>query len=170
MVTPRGYLDAKSKEVETVGANSHLYPITLNNMPAKIAVVVGGGIVGTRKVQGVLAANGQVVLISPKATPVLVALAEAGQLVWEKRSFQAGDVARADLIFAATDNRAVNAQVAAEARERGVLCNVADNPSEGDFHSAAVLRQDGLVIGVNNESRDPRRAVQVREKISACLK
>lgn len=145
-----------------------LLPIALR-MDGKLAIVVGGGPVGTRKAQGVLAAGGRVKLISLDAVEALELLAVAGDIDWEKRGFDAGDLAGADLVFAATNVREINAAVAVEAQKRGILCNVADAPGEGDFHSAAVVRQDGLVIGVNNVDRNPKRAVKVKAAISVLL-
>ncbi|MEM7116577.1 MAG: precorrin-3B C(17)-methyltransferase, partial [Chloroflexota bacterium] len=171
VVTPRGYMEAgeAAERGEGVKVVSTLYPITLNKMDGKTAVVVGGGIVGARKAQGVLHAGGRVRLISPEAVPPLVELAEAGRIVWEKRPFQPTDLDNADLVFAATNERETNSLIAQEAKARQLLCNVADAPAEGDFHSAAVLRQDGLVIAVNNEQRAPKRAVQIREEIRQAL-
>lgn len=145
-----------------------LLPIALR-MDGRLAVVVGGGPVGARKARGVLDAGGRVKLISPEAVEALQALATAGAITWEKREFELGDLDGAGLVFAATDVRETNRLVGAAASERKILCNVADVPDEGNFHSAAVVRQDGLVIGVNNVSRNPKRAVKVKHAIFELL-
>ena len=145
-----------------------LLPIALR-MDGRLAVVVGGGPVGARKAQGVLDAGGRVKLISPDAVEALQTLAAAGDIQWEKRGFKTGDLDGADLVFAATNVREINEAVGLEAKKVGALCNVVDAPAEGDFHSAAVVRQDGLVIGVNNASRNPGRAVKVKAVISDLL-
>lgn len=145
-----------------------LLPIALR-MDERLAVVVGGGPVGARKAQGVLDAGGRVKLISPDAVEALQALVTAGDIQWEKRRFEPADLDGAGLVFAATNVREVNRFVALRAKELGILCNVADAPAEGDFHSAAVVRQDGLVIGVNNLDRNPKRAVKVKAQISDLL-
>lgn len=148
---------------------STLYPITLNKMDTKTVVVFGGGPVGERKVRGLLDASATVLLISPEATDGLRQLAQAGRIQWRQRTFRVGDTAEGDLVFAATNQREVNRAIADEARSQRILCNVADNPAEGDFHSMAVLRTDGLIVGVNNERRQPKRAVAVRERIRRLL-
>ena len=53
------------------------YPITLTNLRGALAVVVGGGAVGGRKLRGLLAVGAAVRLISPAAAPELHALVEA---------------------------------------------------------------------------------------------
>lgn len=147
-----------------------IYPAMLTNMPHTLAVVIGGGPVGERKVQGLLAAGARVRLVSPEATPLLQSWAEAGQIEWVRRPYQADDVAGARLVYAATNQRAVNAQVAQEAQAYGLLCNVADRPEEGNFHVPAVHRQERLVVAVSSTGESPIRAKQVRDDIAVWLR
>ena len=55
------------------------YPLTLTNLGSRIAVVIGGGIVGERKVRSLLAADVQVRLISPSATGAINSLGRRRQ-------------------------------------------------------------------------------------------
>jgi cobalt-precorrin 5A hydrolase/precorrin-3B C17-methyltransferase len=148
---------------------SDLYPITLINMARKQAVVIGGGPVGERKAAGLLQASASVRLISPEATPQLREWARAGQIEWRRQPYQPGDLAGADLVFAATNQRPVNAQVAAEAKSLGLLCNIADQPEAGNFHVPAVHRQDDLVVSVSTTQKNPKRARTIRDQIGAWL-
>jgi len=150
--------------------DSDVYPITLIDMSGQQAVVVGGGPVGQRKVQGLLAAGVEVRLISPEATPQLQAWAEASRIYWERRPYQPGDMNGAQLVFAATNQRTVNAQVAQEAKNLGLLCNVADQPDEGNFHVPAVHRQPGLVVAVSSMGESPTRARNVRDQLAKWLR
>jgi cobalt-precorrin 5A hydrolase/precorrin-3B C17-methyltransferase len=147
-----------------------VYPLYLTNLEGLLAVVIGGGIVGERKVTGLLAAGVPTRLISPAATPRLQEWAAEGHLEWLARPYQPGDLVGATLVFAATNQRAVNAEVAQAARQANILCNVADAPAEGDFHVPAVHRQDDLVVAVGTGGRSPRRATAVRDQIAAWLK
>ncbi|MCY4412037.1 MAG: bifunctional precorrin-2 dehydrogenase/sirohydrochlorin ferrochelatase [Caldilineaceae bacterium] len=145
------------------------YPLTLTNLGGGIAIVFGGGIVGERKVRSLLAADVQVRLISPSATRQLTAWAEGGELEWTQRPYQDGDLADAGLVFAATNVRAVNHEIAAAAHKQGLLVNVADSPAEGNFHSPAVMRRDDLIVSVSTNSGRPRRATAARDRIAALL-
>jgi cobalt-precorrin 5A hydrolase/precorrin-3B C17-methyltransferase len=194
LVTPRGY-EGKNEEVEEQrgrGAEEQgskstevlphnttnpsprhhdcdVYPISIIGMAEQQAVVVGGGPVGQRKVEGLLAAGLKVRLISPEATPELQAWAEEGRIQWQRRPYQPGDMSGAQLVFAATNQRAVNAQVAQEAKNLRLLCNVADQPDEGNFYVPAVHRQPGLVVAVSSRGESPRRAQKVRDQIAGWL-
>ena len=177
IVTPRGYVQSPDEIEATQSATPiapdsvphHLYPLTLTNMAQVRAVVVGGGPVGERKVKGLLAAKAKVVVISPVVTPQLETWAEAGEISWHQRSYQAGDLAQARVVFAATNQRAVNAQIAQEAQARGLLCNVADHPIEGNFHVPAVHRQVEVVVAVSTTGATPTLARDTRNDIAAWL-
>jgi cobalt-precorrin 5A hydrolase/precorrin-3B C17-methyltransferase len=145
------------------------YPITMTNLRGALVVVVGGGTVGARKLHGLLAVGASVRLISLAATPELRALADSGAITWYARAYQPGDLAGARLVFAATNQRAVNAQVADDAAALGLLCNVADDPRAGDFHLPAVHREPGLLVAVSTAGTSPARAKQLRDQIAAWL-
>ncbi|GAB4209559.1 MAG: hypothetical protein OHK0022_40810 [Roseiflexaceae bacterium] len=145
------------------------YPITLNRLRDAPVLVVGGGPVGERKVRGLLAVAAAVRLISPEATAQLRAWSEAGRLHWEQRGYAPGDLAGARLVFAATGDRATNAQVARDAAAAGLLCNQADDPEGSDFHLPAVHRTNGLTIAVSTSGASPARAAHIRDRIAGLL-
>lgn len=146
------------------------YPLTITSLNGRIAVVVGGGVVGERKVRGLLAAALPVRLISPTATAQLAAWAAAGAISWKQRPYREGDLDGAGLVFAATNARAVNREIAAAALRRGLLVNVADAPAEGNFHAPAVTRQEDLIVAVSTETARPRQATSTRDRIASFLK
>lgn len=146
------------------------YPIVLTQIRGARAVVVGGGPVGERKVHGLLAVGADVLLVSPAATPALQARVEGGEIEWQRRPYRPGDLEGALLALAATNRRALNARVAAEAAARGILCNVADAPAEGDFHLPAVYRGDGLLVTVSSGGESAGRSRRMRDRIAAWLK
>jgi cobalt-precorrin 5A hydrolase/precorrin-3B C17-methyltransferase len=148
---------------------TEVYPIVLTNLKHMQVVVVGGGTVGERKIAGLLAVKARVRLISPLITPRLQASVTANELEWIPRNYQTGDLTKANLVFAATNQRAVNAQVALEARALNLLCNVADQPDEGSFHLPAVCRNDKLVVAVSTGGKSPSQAKIVRNKIAEWL-
>ncbi len=79
------------------------------------------------------------------------------------------DVYAADMVFAATDDKALNERIAADAADAGAWCNVADDPHLGDFHVPAVHRAQGLVVGVGTEGKAPARASAIRDRIARWL-
>ncbi|MEZ4730619.1 MAG: bifunctional precorrin-2 dehydrogenase/sirohydrochlorin ferrochelatase [Caldilineaceae bacterium] len=147
-----------------------VYPILLTGLSHKLAIVVGGGPVGERKVAGLLAAQARVRLISPTATPLLQQRAQAGMIGWQQRPYQPGDLTGAFLVFAATNVREINALVAHDAACLGLLCNVADAPAEGNFHVPALHWQGDFVVAVGSrQGSNPKRVKQLRDRIAQFL-
>lgn len=111
-------------------------------------LVVGAGKVAARKALA-FASNGAVVrVIAPKAEPALRDAAAAGTLDLTLRGYLSADIADAELVIAATDDRATNARVAADARSAHRLCNVVDAPEDGTFSSIAQQANGALLVAV----------------------
>lgn len=171
LVTPRGYVEAGRRGGADMASPlmSTDYPIILTGLAGALAVVVGGGAVGERKVHGLLAVGVEVRLISPEATPRLRTWADEQRISWMQRDYVTGDLAGARLVFAATNQRAVNARVAHDAAELGMLCNVADAPDEGTFHLPALHRGPEMTIAVSSGGAAPARAAALRDAIARWL-
>ena len=118
---------------------------------------------GTRKVRKLAQAGASVVVVSPEIRPELLGM----NLEVNNRAYEYGDLEGADLAFTATDSREVNAAVAREARERGVLVNAADKPSEGDFAVPSTLRRGGLQVAVSTGGASPTLARRIRKELEA---
>ena len=137
-----------------------LYPIFLD-LEGKRCVVVGGGAVANRKARKLLQARAKVAVISPEIAPELESVA----VEVHRRPYREGDLEGASLAFAATDVREVNAAVAREGRELGVLVNVADEPSEGDFALPSTLRRGRLQVAVSTGGASPTLAARIRHEL-----
>jgi precorrin-2 dehydrogenase / sirohydrochlorin ferrochelatase len=124
-------------------------------------VVVGGGAVAARKAHKLLEVGAEVVVVSPEVLPELVDVS----VEVHERPYEYGDLEGADLVFAATDSREVNAAVAREAKARGVRSNVADRPSEGDFAVPSTLRRGGLQVAVSTGGASPTLARRIRNEL-----
>lgn len=137
------------------------YPMYME-LANKKCVVVGGGRVAQRKVEGLLSTGAQIQLVSPEARQELQELAEEEVLGWERREFQPGDLEGAFLVLAATDREEVNRQVAEEARQRGVLVNVADQSDLCDFLVPSVVRRGDLTIAISTKGASPALSKHLR--------
>lgn len=149
-------------------AERKLYPMMVD-LAAHRCVVVGGGAVAERKVVSLLGCGARVELISPAATPRLEALARDGHVRWEVRSVHPTDVRGAFLVFAATDDAAVNAQIAGLARDAGAPVNVADDPEASTFHVPAALRRGDLTVAIATGGGSPALARRLRERLEQVI-
>lgn len=137
-------------------------PVVLR-LDGRLCVVVGGGRVARRKVLGLIAAGARIRIVAPRMHPDLAGNPDLELIL---RPFVSGDLDGAFLVFAATDDRAVNALVAAAARQSGRLVNVADDPGQSDFHLPAVLRRGGLTVAVSSNGGSPAFAAQFRDYLA----
>jgi precorrin-2 dehydrogenase/sirohydrochlorin ferrochelatase len=144
------------------------YPVCLD-LRDRPCVVIGGGTVAARKVEGLLECGARVTVVAPLLAPALQALLDAGQITARLRPYADGDLDGAALAIAATDEREVNALVAAEARARGVWLNAADDPERCDFILPAVIRRGDLQIAISTGGRSPALARRVREDLERLL-
>src|SRR5438128_4553471 len=144
------------------------YPVLLD-LAGRRCVMIGGGPIAERRVDGLLTAGAYVTVISPRMTRPLAALAAEGRIELESRGYREGDLAGADLAFVATDAGEVTVAVAREARERGVWVNAADDPAHCTFILPAVVRRGDLTVAVATGGSSPALARAVREEREAYL-
>ena len=140
------------------------FPIALHGERIT-AVVVGGGVVGTRKALALVEAGAQVRVVSTEVTPELEAAERERELTIVRESYRASHLGRAILVVAATDSREVNAQVAVDAHSAGKLVNITDHPDEGNFHTMATHRSGDVVIAVSSGGV-PGAAARIRDAIA----
>jgi siroheme synthase-like protein len=124
-------------------------------------VVVGGGEVASRKVEKLLLAGAAVLVVSPEIRPELAGM----DVEIQRRPYEYGDLEGANLAFAATGSREVNAAVAREAKELGLPVNVADRPSEGDFAVPSTLQRGNLQVAVSTGGASPTLARRIRGEL-----
>jgi precorrin-2 dehydrogenase / sirohydrochlorin ferrochelatase len=135
------------------------------DMQDRVVLIVGGGRVATRKALALLKAGAEVRIVSPFLSEELAACEAAGEIKVRTREFASPDVEGAFMVITATDNAQANAAAAAEARRRGILVAVTDDPEAGNCMFPAVLRRGELEIAVSSGGRCPAFSTQVRDVI-----
>ena len=140
------------------------YPIFLE-MKDRRCVVIGGGAVAERKVEGLVAVGANVTVISPAITDGLRDLLAQGAIRHVAREYRGGDRAGYDLLFVATDNSEINAAVSSEARSLRIWVNSADDPDHCDFILPAVIRRGDLAVAVSTGGVSPAVTRAIREEL-----
>lgn len=142
----------------------NLFPAFLK-LAGRRCVVVGAGPVAEEKVEGLLRAGADVRVVAPEATRRIRELARGKKLRWDGRAFRASDLAGAFLVVAATSSALLHAQIYRQARRRGVLCNVVDDPEHCDFYYGSVVRRGELQIAISTAGQSPALAQRLRKKL-----
>jgi len=142
----------------------NLFPL-FADLAGKPVLVVGGGAVAERKAALVLGANARVDIVARELSDGLADKVRAGSLRHLAREFAAQQLDGCWLVIAATDDAALNAQVAAEAAARRIFVNVVDDAALSSFHVPAIVDRAPLTIAVSSGGTAPMLARLARERI-----
>src|SRR5215218_8946706 len=129
-------------------------------------LVVGGGEGGLEKVDGLLACEGDVHVVAPQIVPELAEYVAEGSITWERRNFVDGDLERAFLAIAATNDTDVNISVSEGAERRAMLVNVVDVPPLCNFILPAIVRSGPLAIAISTAGASPALAKRMKREIA----
>ena len=139
------------------------YPVNLD-LHGRRVLVVGGGPIAARKAEGLLRAGAVVTVVAPSA---VAEIAQEPDIRWHERDYRRGEVASYRLAITATDDPAVNAQVARDGDAANVLVNSADDPANCSFILPAVVTRGDLQITVSTNGRSPAMARWARRCLEA---
>ena len=142
------------------------YPLYLN-IENRLCVVIGGGRVAERKITALLEAGAKILVVSPFFTPRLMEYEANGRIDTFCTYYAAEFIEGASLIFAATDNSTVNAQVLADATQRGIPANSADAPETGNFITPASIRRGDLLLSIATGGNTPALSAQIVRDLEA---
>ena len=146
-----------------------LYPIFVE-LKGRPVIVIGGGNVGAEKVRGLLAAEAAITLVSPDLIDELREHAGAGRIRHIARVYEESDLDGGyEFIMVATDDGAINAEVAAAGKRRGLWVNAADDPKNCDFILPAVVRKGKITLAASTSGASPALARRLREELDAYL-
>ena len=144
------------------------YPI-FADLSGRRCVVVGGGMVAQRKVTTLLRFGAKVTVVSPIATRRLRRYAKEGAIRYVPRRFKACDVEGAWLVYAATDDEAINRLVDQTARRLRIFTNVVDQPAQCSFIAPAIMKRGELVIAISTGGASPTVAKRLRREFERTI-
>ena len=143
---------------------SRFYPI-LVDLQGKKALVVGGGKVAQRKIETLLEHGATVQVVAKELTASLEELRRAGRIEFLGEEFSETFVDGVFVVFAATDDAALNRRVSRTAQQRSLLVNAVDQPADCNFIVPSVLSRGDLVIAVSTSGKSPAFARKVRVEL-----
>ena len=143
------------------------FPVFLDLERAKV-VVVGGGEQAAQKIRLLMKTPASIEVVAPRICEELTSLAETGRISWRQGTFTPELLEGATLAYAAGDGTA-NAAVASAARQRGVPCNVVDDPELCSFITPAIVDRDPIVVAIGTEGTAPVLARQIKARLESWL-
>lgn len=133
-------------------------------------LAVGGGPVAARRIRAFLAEGAQLTVVAPALCQELEPLPDG--VDWRRRTLVASDLDGVRLVHTATGDPAVDGHVTDLCRERGIWCVNASASHAGSAIVPARAEVDTPTgpVTVAVTSADPRRSVEVRNRISHDLR
>jgi precorrin-2 dehydrogenase / sirohydrochlorin ferrochelatase len=144
--------------------NPSPYPVNLD-LRGRPVLVVGGGRVALRKVDGLLTAGARVTVVAPSVRPEM----RGRPVVVRTRRYRTADLDGVRLVVTATDDHAVNQRVHDDAEARGIWVNAADDPERCTFTLPAVVRRGAVQVTVSTGGASPALAAGLRRRLEAEL-
>jgi precorrin-2 dehydrogenase / sirohydrochlorin ferrochelatase len=152
------------KRHRAANAMSALFPMFMK-LAGRRCLVVGAGKIGEPKIASLLDTGASVQVVALEASERVHEWAKAGQISLELRAFTSADLRDIFLAVVATASRSMNASIYQDAQQRGVLCNVVDDPEYCDFYYPAVVRRGDLQIAISTNGQSPSLSQKLRQQL-----
>ncbi len=136
---------------------------------AQRVVIVGGGEVAARKARLVSSAGASITLVAPQLCVALADLVREGAMAHISSNFTPAHLDGARLVIAATDDRGVNASVAAAAQAQGLWINVVDDAELSTALMPSIVDRSPVIVAVSTGGASPVLARRLRETLETVL-
>ena len=140
------------------------YPL-FADLRGRRCIVIGGGLIAQRKATTLLDYGAAVTVVSPTVTKRLAAYARQGKIRHMARRFRPADLREAWLVYGATDDASVNAQVVRAARARRIFTNIVDQTPLCSFIAPAIFKRGTLTVAVSTAGASPSLAKRLRSEL-----
>ena len=146
-------------------------PVVLN-MQGRTALIVGGGPAAADKAAYLVDFGIQpTVLVDPESAvdENLQALADAEQAHLRRAPYDPAHLEGHALVIIATGKRTRDRAIAADARSRGAIVNVVDDPDACDVFAVGYVRRGPVAVAVSTGGRSPAFTAALREHLDDVL-
>lgn len=150
---------------------NELYPVFFR-MDRLRTLIVGGGNVGLEKLTFLLKSspNAQVIVESIDFLPQTEELIAKHDSVHKvQKAFEPSDLDAFDLVIAATADNDTNRHIWEQAKQRGIIINVADTPELCDFYLGSIVTRGPLKLAISTNGQSPTFAKRIRQMMEDVL-
>ncbi len=144
------------------------FPVFLN-LRDQTVLLIGAGSVAERKARLLLQASAKVRVVAQELNPQFLSWQQQGLVQHMARNYHASKLQGARLVFAASSDRDLNAQVYADAEQAGIWVNVVDEPTQCRFISPAIIDRSPVQIAISTGGSSPVLARVIRGWIERLL-
>lgn len=145
----------------------HMLPLHIS-LEKKKVVIAGGGSIALRRLKTVLSEGADITLVSPDVEPEIKQMADNRSIKWISRTIEKGDYLDAFLIIAATDNAAVNKEIAQTASPFQ-LVNCASHAELGNVYMPKIVKRGHVTVSVSTNGASPKHTKELAGKVDKLI-
>lgn len=147
----------------------NVFPVFLRVNETRRIVIIGGGDVAFAKADTLLSSGATLFVAAAEISARLKSLLEAQNMPFVQAEYDVSQLDGAALVIAATDDKALNAQIHTDAHARGILVNAVDQPELCDVIFPAIVRRGSLLVAISSSATSPVLARLVKHWIERAL-
>ncbi|MEM7270090.1 MAG: NAD(P)-dependent oxidoreductase [Pseudomonadota bacterium] len=144
------------------------FPMFLD-MAGRTVLLAGGDEQIAQKARLLKRTDARLVIMSETLVPELAALVEAGGAKHVAEDIDAASVEEAAYVFIATEDDALDLEIADLARAGGAVVNVVDKPENCDMITPALVDRDPVVVAIGTEGAAPVLAKAIKTMLEQSL-
>ncbi len=144
---------------------NELYPIFLKVSQLN-TLLIGAGKVGLEKLTFLIKSSphAHVTVVATEISEEVRALAERSpHVTLIQDHYHEKYLAGKHIVIAATNDKAINRQIHADAKARFLLINVADTPDLCDFYLGGIVTKGNVKIAISTNGKSPTTAKRLRQ-------
>ncbi|MFT4994247.1 MAG: uroporphyrin-III C-methyltransferase/precorrin-2 dehydrogenase/sirohydrochlorin ferrochelatase [Paraglaciecola sp.] len=144
------------------------FPIFLDTSELQ-CLVVGAGEVAARKVELLLKTSAHISVVAPWVCDTLHKFANDGKVDLHIRPYDIADLSDKRLVFVATDDPTLNAEIHAQAKAQKILVNVVDNTPLCEFITPSIVDRSPIIIAISSGGVAPVLLRYLRQKLESLI-
>jgi precorrin-2 dehydrogenase/sirohydrochlorin ferrochelatase len=118
--------------------------------------------VALHKIEGLERFTHNVKVVAPE---IVEGIRQRDWIELDEKGYEPSDLEGHLLVFAATDNPELNAQIKSDSCSLRCIVNLVDNPAKGDFASPAIFKHNNMSVAVSSNGENVHASVQWRNEI-----
>ncbi len=145
------------------------FPLFLRLTETQRVLIVGGGAVAHAKLESLVAYGAAVQVAAPKLAAKTERLCRTHGVEIIRTAYDSALLGGKAVVIAATNDAALNQRIHDDAKARGLLVNVVDQPSLCDVIFPAIVRRGPLQVAISTSGLSPVLARLVKQSIERVL-
>ena len=125
------------------------------DMAERECLIVGGGNVAYRKVMVMLDFGAKVTVVAEDICEELGKLTIENRITFIKRRFERKDCDGMEMVIAATDDNALNHEIAEYCKAKGIMVNAVDQKADCSFIFPSYVKEKNLVAAFSSSGNSP---------------